>query len=380
MTSELETKSQPGPAAGCFPEPETDDRTVSHGEEMKTFLARSTIDHAAEMRRFVNANLRLLPDQMARPLCRTLHGKRFRASLFELVVARVLQILGARDLSYEVAIANGRQPDLRATFDDGGIVVDATVPEFDAELMEAHEANQRLIDVIEALIPAGWTFFVEHLPSIGPNDSQREFKRALLSMFATLPASSDAFAPLSYDVGAEHPQGEIRLLLGARPAHWQRAYAGGPASVTFGDTDARIEKALRRKRVQLRGMNMPALIAIAGGMGESIEDIDIALFGRTWERHENHRPVEFGFDPSGIWGRLRGGKSVLAGVLVFCHWQWTNGDDPILYMNPRFGGSLPDALDALHRRELRDGSIIKSTAARSSGFFPILQRAAGLTR
>jgi hypothetical protein len=33
-------------------------------------------------------------------------------------------------------------------------------------------------------------------------------------------------------------------------------------------------------------------------MGESIEDIDIALFGRTFERQdEQRRVIETGFDP-----------------------------------------------------------------------------------
>ncbi len=378
MTSELETKPRPAATVECFPEPETDDQTIGSGEDMKTFLARSTMDHAVELRRFINGNLRVLPDHVGHALCAALHGENFRPSLFELVVARMLQVVGTSELNYEAATASGRQPDLRATFDDGRIIIDATVPEFDAEILKAHETNQRLIDIIEALIPAGWTFFVERLPSIGPSDSQREFKNALVAMFAKLPTSSEGYAPLSYESVGEHPQGEIRLLLGERAAHWQRAYGGGPASTAFGDTDARVGKALRRKRSQLRGADMPALIAIAGGMGESLEDIDIALFGRTWERHDETRtPVEFGFDPSGVWGKLRGGESVLAGVLVFCHWQWTIGDDPVLYVNPRFEGSLPRALEVFHRRELRAGAIA-ATPARSTGFFPILRGAAGL--
>jgi hypothetical protein len=68
---------------------------------------------------------------------------------------------------------------------------------------------------------------------------------------------------------------------------------------------------------------------------------------------------------------------VLAAVLVFCHWQWTLGDDPVLYVNPRYGGSLPRALEVLHRRELREGALA-ATAARSSGFFPLFRGAAVL--
>lgn len=380
MTSELETESRPAAAAGCFfPEPEIDDQSIRRGEDMLAFLGRSTLHHAVELRRFTNANLRLLPPDVSHALCKALHGEYFRPSLFELVVARTLQVVGARELSYEAEAQTGSRPDLRATFEDGTLIVDATVPEFDAEIVKTHEAQQPLIDVIEDLIPAGWTFFVERLPRIGPSDSQREFKTALRAEFAKLPGSSETIAPMSYAIAAEHPQGEIRLLLGARPAEWERAYVGGPASAAWGDTDSRVEKALRRKRSQLRGGDAPALVAIAGGMGESIEDFDIALFGRTVDRLDEHgRHVETRFDPSGIWGKLRGGESVLAGILVFCQWQWTVGDDPVLYVNPRYGGSLPHALEVLQRREFREGSTAW-TAARSSGFFSILRGAAGLT-
>jgi hypothetical protein len=298
MTPELETESRPAAATLCFPEPETDDQSVRRGEDMLAFLGRSTLDHAVELRLFANTNLRLLPPDVARALCKALHGEYFRPSLFELVVARTLQVIGARELIYEAEAQTGRHPDLRATFDDGALIVDATVPEFDADIVKANAAHQPLIQIIEDLIPAGWTFFVEHLPRIGPNDPQREFKAALRAEFAKLPASSEGIAPLSYALVAQHPQGEIRLLLGARPADWQHAYAGGPASAAWGDTDARVGKALRRKRSQLRGGDAPAVVAIAGGMGESIEDIDIALFGRTFERQdEQRRVIETGFDP-----------------------------------------------------------------------------------
>jgi hypothetical protein len=46
-------------------------------------------------------------------------------------------------------------------------------------------------------------------------------------------------------------------------------------------------------------------------------------------------------------------------------------------VNPRFGKSLPRALEVLHRRELRDGAIVSKPAS-SSGIFPLLRRAAGL--
>lgn len=49
------------------------------------------------------------------------------------------------------------------------------------------------------------------------------------------------------------------------------------------------------------------------------------------------RVVKTGFNPSGVWGRLRGDETVVAGILVFCRWQWTVGDDPVLYANRATG-------------------------------------------
>lgn len=351
---------------------------------MRAFLRRSTLDHAVELRGFTNANLRLLPPDVARAMCEALHGEHFRPSLFELVVARTLQVIGASELAYEAEAQTGSRPDFRAMFDDGPLIVDATVPEFDAEIVKANAAHQPQIDIIEDLIPAGWSFFVHELPRIGPNDSPREFKQAIAAEFARLalvPRPLETVSALSTDaheIRVAQAQGETRIRLGGRPSSWQRAYVGGPASIAFGDTDARVEKALRNKRPQLRRAGAPALIAVAGGMSETIEDFDIALFGRTFERHDaNRRAVETGFNPSGIWGKLGGGETVVAGMLVFCHWQWTVGDDPVLYINPRFAGSLPQALGVLQRREIRHGSIV-STDARSSGFLSLLRGAAGL--
>jgi hypothetical protein len=371
--------------SGCFPEPTTPDLALGRdGEGMPSFLARSTMPHAIELRRFVNANLRLLPPDVSTSLCKALHGEYFRPSLFELVVARTFQILGTRELTYETEIQTGSQPDLQATFNDAAVIMDATVPEFDAEIIRNWKSQQPLIKVIEDEIPAGWSFFVESLPDLGPDDSRKDFKKAIRAEFAKLanlevpPEALSPLAPDSRAVFVELDRGSISLRLGGRPSSWQRAYAGGPASGAFGDTNSHVERALRRKRHQLRGAGAPALVAIAGGMGERIDDFDIALFGTTFERHDEHRRVvEVGFNPTGIWGRLRDGESVVAGMLVFCRWQWTLGDDPVLYMNPRFSGSLPRALEVLHRRGIRDGTIA-STPARSSGFFPLLRGAAGL--
>jgi hypothetical protein len=327
---------------------------------MTAFLRRSTLPHAVNLRGFVNANLQELPADVARSICVALQGAQFRRPFFELVVARTLQLLGTRSLHYEQESETGRRPDLTAVFDDGAVIVDATVPEFDADIVKDQARYQPLIELIEAAIPAGWSFLVSRLPDIGLSDSRERFKDLIQEEFAKL----GNVGPVSeFYIVADHPQGEVRLTLYPRGDASDRAWIGGPATATFSDAERRIGAALHRKRRQLRGAasKVPVLVAIAGGMGDSLVDFDINLFGRTFERRdERQQIVELGFMPSGIWGRLRGEGSVLAGVIAYCHWQWTVGDDPVLYVNPRYSGPFPSALQQLRRRTMSASGVTTS--------------------
>lgn len=173
---------------------------------------------------------------------------------------------------------------------------------------------------------------------------------------------------------AEHPQGRIELVL---VGGWDddRAWLMGPTSGGWGEADARVRKALSRKRSQLRGVGLPVLVAMAGGLSENLDDFDIALFGRTVGRVTDRGEVSAGFDPSGEWGRSDVDTPIVAGVLAFCHLQYTLGDDPVLYLHPRFTGTLPRALDVLERRSL-DASGVRVRPARFRRLFEQLRRAA----
>lgn len=102
----------------CFPEPTTDDPTVGRERETRgAFLRRSTWERARDMRRFYNENLAALPPEAAAKLCRALHRDRTEATHFELVVGRLLQILGA-EVEYEAPGKQGRKVDWLAHFQE----------------------------------------------------------------------------------------------------------------------------------------------------------------------------------------------------------------------------------------------------------------------
>lgn len=345
----------------CFPEPlEGDLASGRGGESMASFLMRSTQPHAVNLRAFINDNLADLPAPIGGALCNSLHSERFESAHFELVVARVLQVLGATDLAYQGSLETGRQPDFVAQFEDGSLTVDATRPEWDAALARKYDNYRTLIEIVEDEIPPRWHFFAERLPVIGPADSKKEFRRAIRGAFDGLPSLPNG---QQWRVAVDHPSGEVRLVLFRGPVR-ERPYYGGPASTAWSDPEKRIVRALRHKRPQLRGGTGAQVLAIAGGMTEDLEDFDIHLFGRTVGHIDVDGEVHnTGFDRSGVWGSLRGGTSVVAGVLAFCRLQFTVGDDPVLYINPRYEGSFPSALLDLEHRTLGPDAIVISPAA-----------------
>lgn len=235
---------------------------------MSSFLTRSTQSHTVDLRAFLNRNLAALPERLGDALCGSLHSDRFQSAHFELVVARVLQILGATDVAYQESLGTGRRPDFVAQFDDGSLIVDATRPEWDAEIARAHGNNDALIAIVEGDIPPRWHFFAERLPRLGPTDSKKEFRRAIRQAFSALPFLADGE---QWRITIDHPSGETRLLL-FRGEVRERPYYGGPASAAWSDARRRISRALRHKRPQLRGGSGTLLIAIAGGMTEDLEE------------------------------------------------------------------------------------------------------------
>jgi hypothetical protein len=359
------------PPANCFPEPATQDLELGRrGEFVDAWLRRSTMPFAVELRAFLNGNLALLPPDIADALCRSMRGPKFRATCFELVVARTLALTGARELHYERATASGRRPDLTAVYPDGEIAVDATTPEFDREIVEDQRQYEPLIGIIEAEVANPWGFWAERLPHIGPNESRAEFKRAIRSQVAQL---RDIVDDDDVVLRSEYRGGEIRIRWLRRDGGWGKAHLAGPSSGAYGDTERVVAATLHRKRSQLRvdRPDAPPIVAIAGGLGDAREDFDIAFFGRT---------AGASVIRSGEWGREKEEteRSVIAGALVYPRWEWTIGHDPILYVNPRYDGApLPRAMLLFERRELRPHQIAE-TPATFGGVFAALRAAAGL--
>lgn len=349
----------------CIPTPQRADRRIVRGEGYAAFLTRSTLPTANHIRRFVNTNVAKLPPDAAAAICRGINSARFHEACFELIVGRTLQELGIDDLAYEPLQSTGKRPDFLAMYSDGAVFVDARHPEWLAELARANAANERLIDVIEEVIPQGWRYLVHRLPRIGPNDPVRGFRESVRAALAALPQPRK---------GSTHrvSSGDSRMgfdleLRAGRVRH--RAWLMGPGTADFVAPDAQIADALKKKRGQLRGLPHPALVALGGALGASVDDYDIALFGRTFERFDsNGRVVERGFDSTGMFAKPRDGQPTIAGVLAFTGMDVTTGRDPILYVHPRFTGTLPAALLQLEVRTL-EAHGPRSRPATMTGIF-----------
>jgi hypothetical protein len=345
-----------GDSSLWFPEPATPDESwANRGESTCGWLARSTLPRARESRRFLNENLAKLPAEAQSHLAQALQH-RWRSAFFEIVLARLLQEWGAV-LELEVANAEGRRPDLLARFDDATVIVEAVSPVFNGAMGDEFKSKDVLLEIVEGLVPEGCRVGAWRLPNIGLSDSRKEFKRAVQEMMAPFTAESVVSLP---DEGVELNRhissGEINIHL--FPAHVvrgdRRRSLFGPAVSGADDSKSRIERAVHRKRSQVRASGVPVLLAIdAGSLTCDLEDFDQALIGHSFVRLDiHHRPVETGFHLDGLLWK-RGAASVpptYAGVLAFLNIGFYEPPPPVLYPHPRFTGALGEAMQRLPRR------------------------------
>jgi hypothetical protein len=273
---------------------------------------------------------------------------RWQSAFFELIVARMLQVLGA-SIGFEPDGRDGSRIDFAARFTDLPINVEAVSPIVDGEAGEAVKLRTPLLDIVEPLVPEGWGAMVLNLPDLGPNDSKRRFRQEVTNVMASLPLSSTKPVELIADL----PQGQIRLQL-FQGEFGGRAILSEPPITSWNNSEQRIRCAAQRKKRQARAADGPALVAIhAGGISSKFEDFDIALFGRTFERLDRQLEViETGFQPSGLFAERRSEPPVLAGALAFVRVGFKRFPDPVLYLHPRFSGCFPDSLRMLERRYL----------------------------
>lgn len=360
----------------CITPPSRADRAIRRGEGYAAFLARSTLPVARRIRRFVNGNAAKMPLEARLSLCRGINSNRFHQTNLELILGRTLQELGAHELAYEPMQTSGKRPDYLARFADGTVFVDATHPSWNADLEREHRANERLIDVIEKEIPPGWSFIVDELPRLGMSQPIGPFRAAINQAFSSLPIPS---AGTRVNVSSPDPSMPFELELRApRLSDW-RAWVAGPSAGGFIAPDLQIQAALKEKRKQLRGLPHPAIVAIGGALGAGLDDYEIALFGRSFERlGPGGRVVARGFERTGEFAkRGSGGAPTIAGVLAYISMDVTAGRDPVLFVHPRFSGALPGALLRLEVRTLGPGGAQVRPASVGGVFDRISASAAG---
>jgi hypothetical protein len=252
------------------------------------------------------------------------------------------------EVSFETRNQQGKCPDFRARFTDGEIVVEAVSPVYNPEVGHKSTSRITLLNLIEGSVPNGWQVAVRELPEIGPSDSKREFKTAIQRLL-DLPPPADSDTDVESVL--ELSTGSIRL-------HLYPSVSGGdriivePALSAWGDSEKRIKNAVHRKRKQVRGSDMPVLLAVQNSsIMASFEDYDIALFGRGFETYDqSDQLIETGFRPTGALNEKREKLPTYAGVLAFLEMGFMGGQPPVLYQHPRFSGILPRAVLELQVR------------------------------
>ncbi len=218
-------------------------------EPLTRWLARSTVPKARALRRFLNENLDLVPEKLQRSVFSRLE-KQSRSAIFELVVARTLQAMGAT-IQVEATASGGSRPDFLARFPDGTVIVEATSPAFDAAFGEDFARWDGLRYVINRRAPKGWIVWIRALPPIQRDQPLGQFKRVVSRLFDGVgPAGERAIRMELSTTRAEAAKlgGEIRLELQPRGDWDDGVEIVGPPSTHFSDSESVIREAVRRKR------------------------------------------------------------------------------------------------------------------------------------
>jgi len=338
-----------------FPEPKTEnDSFAGKDETWFQWISRATSKKGQESRRFLNENISKVPLAWQSKLYNDFHTRDWHTVFFELIVARTLQILGGQ-IEVELPVKEtNRRPDFYARFADETITVEATVPELNRATGKQMEWNEELVEIVEGLTPSGWTVLVWRLPKLGPNDSKRDFKRAIAQAFRAIPPnpSSDA---TSLEIGGFEDELYFTLLPGRSG---KRAAAARGMVAGADDTESRIRAAVTYKKRQVRKSGAPIVLAISASPFGGLDDFDQALYGLTFESVDHKgKTIRTGFKPTGLFGTPRAEAPTLAGVLAYRSVGFTEVIDPVLYLHPRFNEALPEALKKLEVRSMNASGI-----------------------
>ena len=340
-----------------------DETYASYDESTIDWLRRSTNKRATDSRIFLNHNLGKIPKQYRELIIDRL-TQDWRSGLFELILARYLQELGA-NLLYEKPIQGGKRPDFTTVFDDGSIIVEAISPIFNSELIKEQKNNAPLIKYIEKNKPPGWLVLLLRLPNIGPSDSKKEFQKKIDYIFENVRSTSENKLSISETTTF----GEIALECTRTKEDYKRI-GGGPILTSWDDTEERIKHALNKKRPQVREANIPVILAInTSGISSEIEDFNQALYGHSVDVIDvrNLRKRDSYFKEDGLFTRKKSIDPTYAGIFACFNYGLAGGPPPILFHNPNYVDYLPKALLQLKQRNYNfdSQSIVKENLKNS---------------
>ena len=136
----------------------------------------------------------------------------------------------------------------------------------------------------------------------------------------------------------------------------------------FGNAKDRIQKALKKKRKQVRDEYLPVILAIHGsGYGVTFGDFDRALFGEVFTVFEDDGNFKRNqFNPNGLFleSGKEGKKPTYAGALAFKRIDFIRKSDPVIYHHPRFAGKLPMQLMNFEQRKFQKPVTIDIQASK----------------
>ena len=335
-----------------FPDPEGQDDSFARKDEgWFEWVSRATSNKGKACRAFLNKQISKVPKSWQSKLYQDLRTRDWDTVIFELMVGRTMQILGA-SIEVEVPVANtNKRPDFLARFPDCVITVEATVPQINDKMKERGVWNEELVEIIEGIIPPGWSARVWRLPNLGPNDSKQDFKKRIKEIVAELPPAKDSTDTIKIEtdlgVGEELSLTLVPYRNGKRAATVRGVVTGAD------NTEQRIQAAIKRKKKQLKETGAPVILAVRTDAFGDLEDYDRALFGLTYERVDaSGGTIATGFDPSGLFAKRRLETPTYAGLLAYTVAAIPRVNDPVLYIHQGFKGVLPESLRNLEVRTL----------------------------
>lgn len=238
--------------------------------------------------------------------------------------------------------------------------MEATAPAVNTVVGEETKTAEPVMNMLLEVAPTGWHPVLVRVPRFAPTEPRRWVRRRLVDVLAKVPPSTPG---AKREIQLEFGDGVLEIaLFGASDPAMRPLDVSGPFVGYIDDTSEVVHRAVAGKRPQARGATRPVLAAVfTGGFGEhEVEKFDIALFGRTVV-HQGRSDVTI--DRSGVFGRGTG-EPTFAGALAFAGLGWWGGPDPILYVHPRFAGTLPAAILGLRRRSLTASPIADVPAQR----------------